>query len=261
MSHIFSGAVRPGVELCRYDNCDLVFRGPPLRIDAADMACLGGDDTFARFVTAPYPQMLGRRLGRACVNLGCAGAGVEAWLGQPHLIDQLAGVPQKVVQLTGAHCLTNPYFRVHPRRNDRLVEVHQTLRSLFPEPDFIEFSFNGHLLRSLSGLDAARFDVIRRTLQDVWTERMGQLLDRLGGPVVLLWIRRDGQPDAGLLEPGMIAPLLGRDVHLVETCVTPAGAAGDMDALRHGPMEEPAAAASLGPTAHGQITDALLPYL
>ena len=51
------------------------FRGPVPSLERGYIACIGGAQTFGRFVADPWPAQLSRALGVACLNLGLGGAG------------------------------------------------------------------------------------------------------------------------------------------------------------------------------------------
>ena len=67
---------------------------------------------------------------------------------------------------------SNPFYRVHPRRNDRFVTALGPLYDLFPEADFVECHFTKHLITKLITIDAARADIVFRTLQGEWVRNL-----------------------------------------------------------------------------------------
>ncbi|MEL7257377.1 MAG: DUF6473 family protein, partial [Pseudomonadota bacterium] len=64
-------------EICQYPGSKLTFRGPARSLQQDFIACLGGTETFGRFVSYPYPQLLENSLGTQCVNLGWPNAGID----------------------------------------------------------------------------------------------------------------------------------------------------------------------------------------
>jgi|JRYL01.1.fsa_nt_gb hypothetical protein len=52
-----------------------LFRGPAVADGAPYMVCIGGAQTFGRFVARPFAQTLGAAMGLPCRNLGLGGAG------------------------------------------------------------------------------------------------------------------------------------------------------------------------------------------
>lgn len=82
--------------------------------------------------------------------------------------------------------LSNPFYSVHPRRNDRFLAAHGRLKSLFPEVDFAQFAFTGHALGALASTCPRRYGEVRSGLQLAWVARMQLLLGRLPPRGVLL---------------------------------------------------------------------------
>src|SRR6056297_2682323 len=128
----------------RYAGSRLVFRGPRRSLAGAYVACLGGTETCGSFVDRPWPALLEQDLGTPCVNLGLPNAGPDVLAGDPGLLRMARRARAVVVQLPCAMNLSNPFYRVHPRRNDRFVAAETPLRDLFPEVDFTEFHFTRH---------------------------------------------------------------------------------------------------------------------
>ncbi|MFN3937125.1 MAG: DUF6473 family protein [Gemmobacter sp.] len=244
---------------CTYGASRLVFRGPGQRIARRYCVALGGAETFGRFVAEPWPQLLQRASGRQVLNLGCVNVGIDAYLNAPEILAIARRADLRLVQVVGAANLSNRFYTVHGRRNDRFVSETDALRRLFPEIDFTEFNFTRHLVRSLERHDPDRFAEVARHLRQTWVERMQALLDAIGGPAVLLRIGRLGAPadEPMLVDPGMIAELAPRVAQVVEMRL-PARAAPPTD-MRYGPFEAAAAAAMPGPAEHRQVAEALLP--
>ena len=140
---------------CRYGTSRILFRGPRRLLDGSYVAFLGSTETYGRFVEAPYPALLEDRLAVSCVNFGVVNAGVDLYLNDPGVMGLAAGAGAKVVQVMGAQNLSNRYYSVHPRRNDRFLRASDRLEALYPEVDFTEFHFVRHLLGKL-GRDLAR---------------------------------------------------------------------------------------------------------
>jgi hypothetical protein len=110
--------------------------------------------------------------------------------GVDHRLARLAAQPHKAVAfamtLPPLANLSNGFFRVHPRRNDRLVAVTPALRSLFPGVDFLRFDFTGHLLTTLEQADPVAFLQVRSHLQALWCARMHRCLELLPPVGVLI---------------------------------------------------------------------------
>lgn len=251
---------------CRYGRCKTLFRGPKRRTDGAFLAYLGGAETYGRFVAHPYPAILEERLGLPAVNLGWANAGVDAFLGDPDLLQITGQARAVVIRLPGAQNMSNRFYAVHPRRNDRFLQASSLLQTVYREVDFTEFHFTRHLLTALRDRSADRFAMLREELQQAWVARMGQLLDRIPVPVLLLWFaarppeeaeEEDLDRDPLFIRPAMIEALRPR-VNGIVTCVPgPEVLAEGTRGMVFSAMDAPAAAAELPSAAHGAVADAL----
>jgi hypothetical protein len=271
MAYAFPGAGALDYFPCRYGRSKLLFRGPQRRLDAPYCAVIGGTETYGKFVAEPYPALVERQIGLRMVNLGCVNAGPDVFLNEPAVFDIVAGAQVCVVQVMGALNLSNRFYAVHPRRNDRFLRAAPELQELFPELDFTEFHFTRHLLRTLRMAGAARFDAVAEELRQVWVARMAELLGSLPGKVVLLWLSdhapmRSGRPSERLRDPVLVnAEMIAAVRHLVsdyvEVVYSPSATAGEQAGLAFAPMDRLAAAEVPGPMAHAEIAAALAPVL
>jgi hypothetical protein len=174
--------------LCRYGQSRLSFRGPRADLGEEYVAFLGGTETFGKYVAAPYPDLVGEVIGRQSVNLGCVNAGLDALILDEGIRDCAAKASACVIQVIGAHMLTNRYYQVHPRRNDRFLAVKPDLEALFPNTDFTDVHFARHLIATLAERSPEGLEAVRQELSTLWVWRMRKLLDLVGKPVVLVWI-------------------------------------------------------------------------
>jgi hypothetical protein len=255
----------------RYDGSKLVFRGPQRRLTGDFVACLGGTETYGTFIDRPYPDLMERSLALPCVNFGWPNAGVDAFLKDDGLIDMVSGARAVVLQVPGAMNLCNPFYRVHPRRNDRFLEATPRLRRLYPEVDFTEFHFTRHMMRRLADVSPDRFAVLREGLQEVWVARMQALLERIAAPVVLMWFSRHlpglGHEAAGIADdPAFVSRTMLRAVgaraaQVVEVVISPEACAQGTRGMRFDPMQEAVAADLPGLLAHSEAARALSPVL
>lgn len=124
--------------------------------------------------------------------------GIDARLADAGLAGRALGAEAFVMLLPPAGNLANPFYSVHPRRNDRFVIAHPPLRRLYPEVDFTEFVFTGHLLGVLSTTCATRFAVLARDVQALWLARLHLHLAQLPDRGVMLY---------PLASPGLALPL------------------------------------------------------
>ncbi len=204
-----------------------------------------------------------------CVNFGCVNASVEAFLNEPGIMDSCRMAELTVVELTGAQNLSNRFFTVHPRRNDRFLRASTILRALYPEVDFSEFCFTRHMLTRLHALDSDRFTIVREELQTAWAARMRSFLTEIGPRTLLLWFadhlpsdapfsmrptRRMGDPLHHPPHGGPVAPACPRRGH--GPALNPARWPGG-EGLIHLPHQAAAARASSAPAAHEEAASLL----
>jgi hypothetical protein len=255
---------------CRYGNSRILFRGPQRRLDAPYVAFLGGTETYGKFIKAPFPALVENDLGVNCVNFGVANAGVDVFLNDGMLIEAANGAAVTVVQIVGAHNLSNRFYAVHPRRNDRFVKASTLLGSIYPEVDFSEFHFTRHMLGNLYQVSQARFKTICSELQSAWLARMRLLLQRVHGDVVLLWFS-DHPPFAQTEEPespleqsdplfitrNMLDELRSQTVQIVEVTASVAAVEAGTEGMVFSEMEAMAARHVLGPKAHVEVAQEL----
>lgn len=243
-----------------------MFRGPQRSLAGRYVAVIGGTETFGKYVAQPFSDHLETALGMPVVNLGIANAGPEVLLADEE-IGRIARQAQAVVlQIVGAQNQSNPFYTVHPRRNDRVLGVTHAMRGLFPEVDFTEFHFTRHLLQSLHAVSRDRFAIIVAQLQARWVERTAALLHALGANTILLWAGAqaplaDAATQIGPRYPafvdramvGRVAPLASRYLELCPATERPA----PDDFLQNLAVE----AGVMGVRAHRTIADRLVPVL
>ena len=199
---------------CLYPGARLRVRGPVRPLPGDHIVALGGAATFGKGAVRPWPHLLEAATGRAVANLGAVGAGPEAYLRDPALLRACDLARAVVMEVPGAEGLCNPFYRVHPRRNDRVIEVHRPLRALYPELDFHEVGFARALLERLRLCDPDRLAVVTEALQAAWAARMGDLLRRISAmtPVTLLWLGNAPVADGAVTGDKVAPPLVTRDM-------------------------------------------------
>jgi hypothetical protein len=255
----------------RYAGSDLAFRGPRRSLTGNYVACLGGTETYGCFVARPWPALLEQGLGTACVNLGLPNAGPDVLACDPGLKRMARGARAVVLQLPCAMNLSNRFYRVHPRRNDRFLAAEPSLRALYPEVDFTGFHFTRHLMRRLAAVSPSRFARLRAATQEAWIARMTALLHDITPPVVLLWLGNrapgDGTGGADIgTDPAFVSRAMLDAVAPAATATVLAVISGTARAqgtlgMRFAPMQADVAAALPGPLAHREVADALRPVL
>jgi Domain of unknown function (DUF6473) len=271
MAYAFPGEGSLDYYPCHYGSSRLLFRGPRRDIERAFVAVLGGTETYGKFVPLPFPDLIERRLGLPVANLGCMNAGPDVFLNEDSITKVAARASAVVVQLLGAHNLSNRYYAVHPRRNDRFLGATPLLRSIFPRVDFTEFNFTRHMLMSLQAASADRFEVVAEELRAAWVGRMKTLLARLGPRVILLWVSDIAPPSPArrvnlacnplLLDSEMISAIRPAAAAYAEAIISAEALSNGIEGMAFAPMEAPAAAGVPGPAAHQEIAELVLPIL
>ena len=194
-----------------------------------------------------------------CLNLGCQNAGIDAFLYDADIMTLAKGARLTIVQVMGAQNMSNRFYRVHPRRNDRFLGPSPMLKSIYREVDFTDFSFTRHMLSTLQMVSADRFGILRDELCSAWTARMRLLLQTIDGPVLLLWLREE-LPNGLGAEPLFVGADMVRDVAegtlgVVELPMRRAG--DDLEGMVFAPMEGGVAAQMLSVATHRDIGAAL----
>jgi len=271
MAYAYPGAGALDYFPCRYGTSRLLFRGPRRVLDRPYVAVLGGTETYGKYVPRPYPALIEAETGLQVVNLGCVNAGLDVYLHETEVTQIAAAADVAVVQLVGAHNLTNRYYTVHPRRNDRFLGATPLLRSMFREVEFTEFHFTRHMLISLQSASAERFVIVAQDLRAAWVSRMQQLLSRLPTKVVLLWMSGQSPPKAArpaklaadplLVDADMIAAIKPLAAAFVEAISSSAARARGVEGMAFGPLDAPAAAGLPGPAVHEEVARKLAPVL
>lgn len=164
-------------------------------LDGPYLTFLGGTAFYGKYAHSAIADQVEDATDLACVNLGILNAGVDA-MKAPELVSVANGGCCTVVEVVGAQNLTNQFYRVHPRRNDRLVSTTRLFRQVFPEIDLSEVHFTRHLLRQIQTMAPNRYETVIEELRSAWVEGMADLLSRLNGPKVLMWISPQSGGDA-----------------------------------------------------------------
>ena len=172
---------------CRYGSSRLFFRGPKRDLNEPYVAFMGGTDVYGRYMKTPVSDLVERATGMTCVNFGVPNASIDAFFRDGVAMGLGRRAEVTFFHITGAHNLSNRFYQVHPRRNDRFLQASSVLRALYDDVDFTEFAFTRHLLQALYERSAARFDIVVHELQTAWVSRMRSVLDQLNTKVVLVW--------------------------------------------------------------------------
>lgn len=172
------------------------FRGPPPDLDRPYVACIGGAQTFGRYVARPWPALLGDRLDRQTANFGAADAGPGFYLADSQVLEALCDADLCIVQVMSARALSNRLYQVRPRRNHQLKSVSPALRRMFPHIGDDAFASARDLLDAAAAEDADRFLAIVEELRAAWVARMRSLLRAIHTRKILFWFS-ERTPDEG----------------------------------------------------------------
>lgn len=252
---------------CRYSGSKLHVRGPERPLEGRYTAFLGGTETYGKFIEEPFPDLVEARTGVKCVNFGWPNAGVDVYLNDAGILAAASKARLTILQVPCVPNMSNRYYTVHPRRNDRFLEASGMLRAIYNDVDFTEFHFVRHMLRRLQTVSAERFDIIREEMQMAWLSRMQLLLRKIDSKVVLLWMSarrpedcadRTGVGfDPSYVTREMIETLRPMVADVVEVVASDAALAEGTKGMRFSEMETPAAEQLLGPAAHFEAAEAL----
>jgi hypothetical protein len=262
MSYHQTGSAVAGYDVCLYGESRLWFRGPERSLDSAYMVCAGGDETYGRFVERPFAAILEDRLDRRCLNLGSLFCGLDALCGDAGLFSLLNGAELCVLQAPSVLSQSNHFYRVHPRRNDRVLAPTPNLIDLYPEVDFADVHFVCHLMRLLRGHQDARFEVVAEELRRNWVRQIRDLLGRLDTPVILLGLHVLQDNDSQRVPVSVTAEMLEVVRPHTATCIEVAahvsGQSDELEDMLFGTLQQPMAEHMIGPAAHKTIADALI---
>jgi len=248
---------------CRYGTSKLLFRGPRRRLNDDYIAFLGSIETYGKFTQIPFPALVEHATGKKAVNLGCPNTGVDAYLNDQSLLGIAKNAKLTVIEVLGAQNMSNRYYYVHPRRNDRLVNVTPALKALFPNIDYTDFNFVRHLLVSLIQDDPAKFAWVERELKDVWLSHMIKLVRTIDGPVILLWLSDHPtgmglEGDPFLIDDLMIKSITQHVANVVAVVAEMKERQAGFDELVFSATEEIAAQEMMGPVVHRRVANALV---
>ena len=255
---------------CRYGTSRTLFRGPAKSLEGDYIAVLGGTEAYGRFVETPFPDLVEQQLGRTTVNFGCINAGLDVFIYDPVVMRACSQAALTVVQVVGAQNMSNRFYTVHPRRNDRFLRASRRMTEIWPDVDFTEIHFTRHLLKVLRASSPEQFDKLRHELAEAWLARMRSLVGELGGRVVLLWVsdRRPEDPSDLARESGpvfvtrpMIERLRPEVLDVVEVVAPRPFGLAETEGMIFPELERSVALNLPGPATHALTAEALTPRL
>ncbi len=253
---------------CRYGKSKLLFRGPRKKLEGDYAAFIGGTETYGKFIEKPFAALIEAMTGLACVNFGCVNAGIDVFANENTVLDASSQARVTVIQAMGAQNMSNRFYAVHPRRNDRFLRASTLMKTIFRDVDFTEFHFTRHMLSALKSVSEERFNIVRDELKEAWIGRMRLLLEKIEGKTVLLWFAAHTPDEANTLE-GLGQDPLFLDRAMIEAVrplvtevveVVPSGAARarGTEGMKFTDLEAPAARELPGVGAHEEVAAALI---
>lgn len=259
---------------CRYGMSRIFFRGPRRRLDEPYVAFVGGTGTFGKFIDRPFPALAEKSLRRTCVNFGCVNGGVDAFINDPTIMAACHDAEATVIQVMGANHLSNRFYTVHPRRNDRFLRASTVLQAIYAEVDFADFTFTRHMLGALHAKSPERFDIVVSELRTAWVSRMRSMLDEIGPRTILLWFSDeelsdtpwDQRPSALQADPLFITASMIDEIrpHVGEVVVarpSEVALAQGTRGMFYSPVQAKAASEMLSVAAHSEANAILIPAL
>lgn len=256
---------------CRYGKSKSLFRGPKRNLTSNTIAFLGGSETFGRYIESPFVAQVEEAIGNPCINFGTLNAGIDAFVNDSTVIDHCCSAKATVIQILGAQNMSNRFYTVHPRRNDRFLKASVIMQTIYREVDFTDFSFTRHMLGTLRAISPGKFEAVEAELKCAWVARMESLLRQIKSPKILLWIKdkRNFAFDDGFdlghdplfVDEDMIDALRLSSVSVVEIDIGPDVPENSMDGMLYPPMENASAERMLGRADHATISEEIVKVL
>jgi len=271
MNALTPGHLTLDYQPCRYGGAKIAFRGPARRLKGKYITFLGGTETFGPFIQSPFPDLVDLQTGLTCINLGCRKGGIDSYLSAPSLIDMCSMARVTVIQVMGAQYMSNRFYSVDPRRNNRFLRASKLMKSIFFELDFTTIQTTDDLLTLVAEQASDRMQLLIHEMQCAWVARMRSLIRAIDGTTVLLWAA-DHAPfstqsggticrEPLFIDRAMLTAVMEEADHLVEVVITPHEVTDGFDMMHIGPTDIAAAVEMLGPVAHQRIATALGPML
>ncbi|SLN60190.1 hypothetical protein PSA7680_03159 [Pseudoruegeria aquimaris] len=185
-------------------------QGAAARKGPARILFLGGTLTAGRGLKAPFVEQITRALGEPAACCAVPNAGVDAYLAMATGPQAGSAAAVTVIETPGIHGLSNRFYRVHRKRNDRFIAPEPPLKALFPNVDFAGINFVGHLTRVLRAENPAAYALVEAELRAQWARKMRELIGILGPKVLLMTPRPEDEtgPRADVLAGGVTQEML-----------------------------------------------------
>jgi Domain of unknown function (DUF6473) len=162
-------------ELHQLPGLEGAFRGPPIHTNEY-LACLGGAQTFGRFVQTPFPRLISHAIGIESLNLGRGGAGPSFYYSDSTLLGYINRARFVIVQVLSGRSQSNSLFCTtnHGMLGLNLAEGREVTAN-----DFYTWLMNQ---------DEQLVRKIVAETRDNYVLAMTQLLHAITPPKILLWL-------------------------------------------------------------------------
>jgi hypothetical protein len=154
--------------LGQYAGCPIRFRGPKVDLSAPYVAVLGSSEVYGRYVIEPFSALLMQHFRVPFANFGLHNAGLDAFVRDEALLQFASDAPVVVLQAMGAHNMSNRFYSVHPRRNDRFLRHSRAMQRVFNRVDFSDFVFTRHMLLELRKSGAEPFEALLAEMEEAF---------------------------------------------------------------------------------------------
>ena len=259
---------------CRYGGSRMLFRGPRRRLDLPYITFLGSTGTYGKFIEKPFPSLVEKAMRHTSINFGCVNGGIDAFVNDPTVMEICQNAEMNVIQIMGANNLSNRFYAVHLRRNDRFLRASTVLQAIYPDVDFAEFAFTRHMLGALHTKSLDRFETVVHELREAWMARMRNLIGQIGERCILLWFSEDEMTDDNwsdrkdqlqidplFITASMIDELRPLVKGVVVVNPSDAAMAQGTRGMFFPPSQEKAASEMLGVDCHTEASAALVPHI
>lgn len=260
MTYENSGAGALDYLSCGYGQERLQFRGPERSLAEPYGVFIGGTETYGKFVARPFPSLVEDHCGLTSVNLGAVNAGVETFRADPTVLEIARRAEFVVLQALSPKYVSNSFYTVHPRRNDRFIRARPALEQLYPQIDFTEFHFVGHLLRKLKRSSPRAFEKVVQECRKAWLTSLIGMIRRIDRPTMVLWLPRVSVRDGSVLSDPflnerLLEPVRKRCIGVMQVAPEASVQATGTSGMVFGQMEAFAAADLPNPRMHQVIAE------
>lgn len=251
MTYEHNGAGALDYLVCNYGQQRLHFRGPERSLTQPYAVFVGSTETYGKFVARPFPALVEDMIGLTSVNLGVINAGVETFRSDPAVLEIARKAEYVVLQAMGPQFVSNGFYSVHPRRNDRFIRATAALQQLYPSLDFTQFHFVGHLLAQLKRGSRRNYEKVAAECRRAWLTSMVTLIRRIDRPTLVLWMPQTRADP--LLNERLLQPIQKRCAQVVEVPLFHDGQDDRTAGMVFAPMEAFAARDLPNPLMHAAI--------